>query len=216
MVTNYASAGTVSVLLGNGDGTFQAAVKYAVGEYAFDVAVADLNGDGIPDLAVANQGADTVSVLLGKGDGTFHAAVQYVAGYNPQSVVVADFNGDGILDLALALGVGGEGSDAVAILLGKGDGTLHAAQSYAVGDGPRTVAVGNLNGDGILDLVVANDQSNTVSVLLGGGTAPSRPHRATPPAAVPPARQRRISTATASSTSPCPTWWQTPTGMVAA
>src|SRR5712691_2768237 len=93
---------TVSVLLGNGDGTFRAAPTVAVGTDPEFVAVADFNGDGVPDLVVANRGSATVSVLLGNGDGTFRAALTYGVGAGPASVAVGDFNGDGKLDLAVA------------------------------------------------------------------------------------------------------------------
>ena len=97
MVANQ-DGNNVSVLLGNGDGTFQAAVNYAAGRTS-SVAVADFNGDGIPDFAVANAVA-TCSVLLGNGDGTFQAAVNYAAGPAPYCVAVGDFNRDGEADLA--------------------------------------------------------------------------------------------------------------------
>src|SRR2546429_106496 len=91
--------GSVSLLLGRGDGTFQPAVNYGAGASPHAVVVSDFNGDGKVDLAVANAGAGSVSVLLGKGDGTFQAAVNYGAGASPYAVVVGDFNGDGKADL---------------------------------------------------------------------------------------------------------------------
>ena len=90
------------MLLGNGDGTFQAAVNYAAGSRPYSVAVGDFNGDGKPDLAVANGSSNDVSVLLGNGDGTFQAAANYATGSDPISVGVGDFNGDGKPDLAVA------------------------------------------------------------------------------------------------------------------
>src|SRR5438034_9520978 len=90
------ASGNVSVLLGTGAGSFQAALNYPDFGGGL-VAVADFNGDGIQDLAVAN------GVLLGKGDGSFQGAVNYPAGNGPVSVVVGDFNGDGIHDLAVAI-----------------------------------------------------------------------------------------------------------------
>jgi hypothetical protein len=97
---NIPDNGSVSVLLGKGDGTFLPAQTYAAGSYAYAVAVGDFNGDGIPDLAVA---AATVRVLLGKGDGTFQTTnVSYIAGIHTSSVAVGDFNGDGKPDLAVS------------------------------------------------------------------------------------------------------------------
>ena len=158
---------TISVLLGNGDGTFQTAMNFGVGMNPFSVAVGDFNGDGILDVAVANNSSSTVSVLLGNGDGTFQTAMNFGVGLNPQSVAVGDFNGDGILDLAVA----NRGNDTVSVLLGNGDGTFRTAVDFGVGGGsfPVSVAVGDFNGDGILDLAVANNSSSTGSVLLGNG-----------------------------------------------
>jgi predicted NUDIX family NTP pyrophosphohydrolase len=153
----------LSVLLGNGDGTFQTAVNYSVGLQPWSVAVGDFNLDGKPDLAVANEGSSNVSVLLGNGEGTFQAAVNYGAGSGPWSVAVGDFNGDGKLDLAVADTV----SNSVSVLLGNGDGTFQAGVNYVAGMGPNSVAVGDFNGDGKLDLAVANAYGGGVSVLLG-------------------------------------------------
>jgi hypothetical protein len=168
---NQGTQGSVSVLLGNGDGSFEPAVNYVAGSHPFAVAVGDFNGDGIPDLAVANSAIGGVSVLLGNGDGSFQPAVHYAAsGLAPWSVAVGDFNGDGISDLVVANAY----SNDVSVLLGNGDGSFQPAVNYAVGSQPRSVAVGDFNGDGVLDLAVANSafgQADTpsVSVLLGNG-----------------------------------------------
>ena len=92
----------VSVLLGNGDGTFQAQVTYAVGSVPIALVAGDFNGDGRTDLAVANYGSNDVSVLLGNGDGTFQTQVTYAVGTAPTALVTGDFNGDGRTDLAVA------------------------------------------------------------------------------------------------------------------
>ena len=159
------SDNSVSVLLGKGDGTFQAAVDYTAGSAPTFVAVGDFNGDGKPDLAVANNHDGNVSVLLGDGDGTFQAAVSYGAGSYPASVAVGDFNGDGKPDLAVA----NSDDNNVSVLLGRGDGTFQTAVNYATGSVPLSVAVGDFNGDGKPDLAVANHWSDNVSVLLGNG-----------------------------------------------
>jgi hypothetical protein len=177
--------GSVSVLLGNGDGTFQNAVTYDSGGYdAESVAVADVNGDGVPDLIVANECgasefcyAGAVGILLGNGDGTFQTAVSYLSGgYAAVSVAVADVNGDGKLDL---LAVNSEGS--VGVLLGNGNGTFQSAITYGTGGyGAGSVSIADVNGDGHLDLVVANLCLNEdpngacnglgeVGLLLGNG-----------------------------------------------
>jgi hypothetical protein len=166
--------GSLSVLLGNGDGTFRPAVNYAVGIHPLSVAVGDFRHNGLLDVAIANAGTapyytdGSVTVLLGNGDGTFRAAVYYAAGTAPNSLAVGDFRHNGILDLAVADNgdVVGQGSG-VSVLLGNGDGTFRAAVNYAAGIRPSSVAVGDFNGDGFPDLAVTN--YNGVGVLLGNG-----------------------------------------------
>ena len=120
----------VSVLLGNGDGTFQDQVRYAAGDEPFALVAGDFNGDGRTDLAVANAGSNDVSVLLGNGDGTFQDQVRYAAGDEPFALVAGDFNGDGRTDLAVANYDSGD----VSVLLGNGDGTFQDQVRYAAGD----------------------------------------------------------------------------------
>jgi hypothetical protein len=158
-------SGTVSVLLGKGDGSFQAFQSYAVGSYPKSVAVGDFNGDGSSDIAVANYNSNTVSILLGRGDGSFRVAQNYATGSGAISVAMGDFNGDGHPDLAVANSGTSPGyKGTVSILLGKGDGTFQAAQSYALGGYVSSVAVGDFNGDGKLDLV-----TSVGTLLLGNG-----------------------------------------------
>jgi len=159
-------SGNVSVLLNNGDGTFQAAVNYGAGNYPYSVFAVDLDGDGDNDLAVANYWSDNVSVLLNNGDGTFQAAVNYGAGDYPRSVFAVDLDGDGDNDLAVANSSSGN----VSVLLNNGDGTFQAAVNYGAGNCPTSVFAVDLDGDGDNDLTVANGYySDNVSVLLNNG-----------------------------------------------
>ncbi len=166
--------GTISVMLGHGDGTFATAVTYPIGKMATSVAIGDLNGDGKPDLAVADYapGAADVAVLLGNGDGTFQTAVKFPAVNGASSVVMADFNGDGNLDLAVASnGTGSAGlGGAVTVLLGQGDGTFRNSMVYGAGNNPLSLAVGDVNGDSQPDLVLADNVANSVVVLLNNYT----------------------------------------------
>ena len=165
IANGFSSAGTVSVLLGNGDGTFQSLVAYTVGNSARDVTAADFNGDGKLDLAVSNNGGSSVSILLGNGDGTFQSQTQYSTGSGPWGLTAADFNGDGKLDLAVT----NDGAGTVSILLGNGDGTFQPNVDYATGSNPESVAVADFNRDGKLDLAITDKTSNTITILLGNG-----------------------------------------------
>jgi hypothetical protein len=161
--------GSVGVLLGH-DGIFTLVKTYNPGGFqTTSLAVADVNGDGQPDLVVANFGSNTVGVLLGNGDGTFKKAVTYPAGVSPISVAVADVNGDGKPDLVIANNQD-NGNGSVGVLLGNGDGTFASIVNYASGGfAPQSVAVADLNGDGKPDVLVSNSNSNNVGVLLGKG-----------------------------------------------
>ncbi len=159
------SRGTVSVLLGTGEGTFAAKVDYTTGNGPSSVALRDLNGDGKLDLVVASGAANTVSVLLGTDDGKFAPKVDNPGRGNPSSVVVSDLNGDGKLDLMTA----NQDTNVVSVLLGTGDGKFDAGPNCSTGGSPRAVTLGDVDGDGNLDLVTANYDVGTVSVLLGTG-----------------------------------------------
>ncbi len=183
--------GSVAVLLGNGDGTFRPASAHDSGGVRTAwIAVADLNGDGYPDLVVASQycsGCNSnnpdgaIGVLLGKGDGTFQNVVDYGDGaIDALSVSVADVNGDGRPDLLVANTYAenyAPGDSVLSVLLGNGDGTFKAPVTYdSGGGGAEDVIAADVNGDGHLDLIAANicltanncDNSG-IGVLLGNG-----------------------------------------------
>jgi Big-like domain-containing protein/VCBS repeat protein/FG-GAP repeat protein len=183
LVANYCIAmtncitGLVGVLLGNGDGTFQAAVTYSSGgSRAVSLVVADVNGDGKPDVLVANQyfsfanrTTGGVGVLLGNGDGTFQPTLSFASGKGiGSSVAVADLNGDGKADLVVT--TWGPGS--MGVLLGNGDGTFQPVVTYPAG-GPQASTIADVNGDGKPDVLIADGSG--AGVLLGNGDGTFQP-----------------------------------------
>jgi len=172
---------SVSVFLNHG-GTFDPAINLPVGvmngAQPYSVAVADFDGDGNNDLAVAENTSGTILVRLGHGDGTFGAEAPYaIEGTRDYFIITADMNLDGKPDLVSA----NRNGDTVSVLLGRGDGTFRKAIVSSVGPpgvtkmmgrpwfGPYTVTVADVNKDGVPDLVTPNFMGNSISVLLGIG-----------------------------------------------
>lgn len=171
---NYSggSPGTVGIWLGNGDGTFQTPVTYAVGNGPDALAVGDVNGDRKLDLVAGNDTSTSVSVLIGNGDGTFKAQQRYTAGLYPHWVMLADVNGDKAPDIMVV----NEGNDDVGVLLNKGDGTFGAMTTFATNQEPYSGAVGDFNHDGKMDLAVTGYLNGFVSILLGNGDGTFKTH----------------------------------------
>ncbi len=158
----------VSVLKGNGDGTFGTPTTYATPGNPYHVAAGDLNGDGRPDVVVTRYNGGNVRVYLNKSDGSgLEAGVDYATGSQPSRLVLADLNGDGRLDIAVA----NRGSNTVSILYGNepgvggGVGTFAAKVDFAVSGAPYSIAAGQLNGDTLVDLVVGTASDRTVKVF---------------------------------------------------
>jgi hypothetical protein len=166
VATSNAESGTVSVLLGNGDGTFQPQQSVPVGVYPHGIAALDVDGDGDLDLATANQGTNDIGITRNDGSGVFGPVVRFESGANGEyGLAAADMNEDGLVDLV----IGARNDNAIHVLRANGDGTFtHVGQAPAGGLSWKVV-VGDVNGDGHVDVTSANSQSTNASVVLGNG-----------------------------------------------
>jgi hypothetical protein len=165
LITANGTAGTVSVLLNDGDGTFAAPVSYPAGVDPVAVAVADVDGDGFADIAVADASGNSVQVLLNDGHGSFGAPLPLSVGANPVAITLGDVDGDGKPDVVVV----DRDDDTAGILHGNGDGSFAPALFLATGSQPGWVTAEDLNGDGRMDLVTANYNDGSVSVFTNGG-----------------------------------------------
>ncbi|GAA4038977.1 hypothetical protein GCM10022409_25800 [Hymenobacter glaciei] len=169
IVTANFTDNTAGVLLGQAGGSFAAVITYSTGagSQPFDVAVADMNGDGRLDIVTANFASDNAGVLLGQAGGGFAAVSTYPTGpfSRPSGVALADVNSDGRLDIVTA----NYNTDDIGVLLGQAGGGFAAVSTYPAGSSsaPYSVAVADVNGDGRPDIATANGGSSTAGVLLG-------------------------------------------------
>ena len=171
VINNYngsGNPGAVSILLGNGNGTFQAHVDYFVGNSPTGIVTGDVNEDGKLDIAVLNEYDSTVSILLGNGDGTFQSQTTVSVGSGPTSIAIGDSNGDRKADLVTT----NIGSGTVSILLSQSNGSFTRVDSRAPISSPDNsrVVTGDFNGDGKLDVVISSSSRQELFMLLGEGT----------------------------------------------
>jgi Flp pilus assembly secretin CpaC len=164
---NFAS-NSVSLLLGNGDGTFTPGTSILISGAGPDALVtASFTNDGNADLAVVSKATNQVSILLGNGNGTFTLKTQLTTGNQPTAVTTGSFSTSGFLDLAVT----NFADNTIDVFFGNGDGTFSSEVTLPTGAGPAAIFAGDVTGDGIPDLVTANETASTISVLLGDGNA---------------------------------------------
>ena len=166
VVTTNIASNSLSILLGNGDGTFQDHVQLHVCQEPRSLAMRDFNHDDHADVALACSGGDEIEILLGRGNGKFEEGQHYPVYRTPVSLASEDVNGDHHPDLVVALR-----NDKVKVFFGNGNGEFRHGPQYEYGDTPTSVALSDLNGDGKLDLIVTNGgpMSHGVSIWLGNG-----------------------------------------------
>ena len=159
IATGNTTNASVSILLGNGNGTFKSFTTFTTGVLPFSVRSSDFDGDGKTDLLVANQSSGSVSVLLGNGDGSFKAQTTISLPGAARAVVIGDFNSDGNRDFAVT-----DNSNTVSIFTGNGDGTFQQRGSYT--GAVKNLAIGDFNNDGVDDLLAAGWTNNNATVYL--------------------------------------------------
>ncbi|CAF5142474.1 unnamed protein product, partial [Rotaria sp. Silwood1] len=159
----------IGILLGYGNGSFTAMIRYSTGNNSTPMAIAltDMNNDGRTDIVVVNSDTDTIGILLGRGNLTFDTIITYQIenGATPTSVAVDDFDNDGQMDIAVV----NYFSDSITVFLGYGNGSFRSQLTYSTGyqSMPSWITVGDFNGDNQPDLAISNYNMNNVGIFLG-------------------------------------------------
>ena len=166
LITTNIGSNTLSILMGNGDGTFRDQIQLHVCKEPRSMAVGLFNRDQYPDVVLACSGSDEIAVLFGRADGKLDEGPQYPVHRTPVAITSGDVNGDQVLDLVVALR-----NDKIKVFLGTGTGEFQHGAQYEYGDTPTSVALADLNGDGKIDLAVTNGgpMSNATSIWVGNG-----------------------------------------------
>jgi FG-GAP-like repeat/FG-GAP repeat len=163
------TAGLIGLHLGNGDGSFGTSQTYSTGADPASIAVGDLDGDGAADMVVGHAGSASIGVRLGQGDGSFGLRRDYETNLvAPSAIAVGDVDGDGHADVVVA-DAPASARPGVAVFSGYADGEFSATAFYSMGIDPAGIAIGDLDGNGMNDLVVTDAVANRVSVLLNQG-----------------------------------------------
>jgi len=172
VITCDTAGNSVSILFGNGDGTFQPANTYPMGTDPRGLAVLDVDGDGDLDVATANNGSNNCSLALNDGTGVLAAPTTFEGGGNGEFALnAADMNNDGIMDLVVGLRF----AEQIRIHLGNGNGTFTMQPAQPAGGQVWMIVCGDVNGDGKVDVSCANSFSNNGAMLLGNGNGTVQP-----------------------------------------